>query len=87
LGLVFLHGKRLRLNIFSINIRFIVLFHDFYLLCCGWARKNPQCLISMFVLCCRYYFLVFVWHVRTVKLLMISGASRSPLMTAFAELI
>ena len=32
-------------------------------------------------------FLVFVWHVRTVKLLMISGASRSPLMTAFAELI
>ena len=31
--------------------------------------------------------LVFVWHVRTVKLLMISGASRSPLMTAFAELI
>ena len=32
-------------------------------------------------------FLVFVWHVRTEKLLMISGAFRSPLMTAFAELI
>ena len=64
-----------------------MLSHDCYLLCCGWARKNPQCLISMFVHCRRYYFLVFVWHVRTLKLLMISGASRSPLMTAFAELI
>ena len=31
--------------------------------------------------------LVLGVHVRTVKLLMISGASRSPLMTAFAELI
>ena len=31
--------------------------------------------------------LVLDVHVRTVKLLMISGASRSPLMTAFAELI
>ena len=32
-------------------------------------------------------FLVLVGHVRTAKLLMISGASRSPLMTAFAKLI